>query len=105
MTGPIYFLVGERELLGGDPEVLPLVQAGQPPIKPCFNYQDPSSLWVVINSQTGMISSTQNSAVDLTTAPPVQNATNQGSLQTQFYNAQVWQARSIAGEMQTMGER
>lgn len=105
VTGPIYFLVGKRELLGGDPEVLPLVQSGQAPINPCFNYQDPGSLWVVINSQSGMISTTQNTAVDLTTAPLVQNATNQASLQTQYYNSQVWQARSIAREMQTMGGR
>lgn len=103
VTGPIYFLVGRRELLGGDPVLLAQVTTGVAPQQPCFNYQDPSNLWVVINSQTGMVSTTQNSAVDLTAAPPPQNAGNQNSLQT-FYSTQVWQARAIAREMQAMGE-
>jgi type II secretory pathway pseudopilin PulG len=103
-TGPIYFLVGKRELVGGDPEVLALMQAGQAPIKPCFNYQDATNLWVVINPFTGMVSTTENAPVDLTAAPPVQNSSNQTALQT-YYSSQAYQARSIAREMQNTGGR
>ena len=106
VQGPIYFLIGKRALLGGDPEVLPLVQAGQATVQPCFNFQDQTNLWVVINPQTGMVATAQNAAVDPNYPAPLsaQTAANQTALQN-WYSSQVYQARSIARDMQAMGGR
>lgn len=104
VQGPIYFLIGKRELLGGNPELLPLVQAGQAPVEPCFNFQDQTNLWVVINPQTGMVSTVQNAAVDLAAAPPSQTAANRVALQS-YYTSQVYQARATARDMRAMGGR
>lgn len=100
--GPIYFLVGRRDLVGGDPTLLPQVLNGQAPSQPCFNFQDPASLWIVINPQTGAIMSTQNAAVNLTLAPPL--GSNQQQALT-FWWQQVYQARSLARQSLAVGGR
>lgn len=98
-TSPIYFLVGKRELIDGNPDLLPLIANGQAPIKPAFNVQDPDSLWVSVSPRTGLITSAENVAPDLTVAPP-------GNTPTQlqlYFNAQTYQARAIAREAFDMG--
>lgn len=98
-TSPIYFLVGKRELIDGDPDLLPLIANGQAPLKPAFNVQDPNSLWVSISPRTGLITSAENVAPDLTVAPI---GTTPTQLQL-YFNAQTYQARAIAREAFDMG--
>lgn len=98
-TSPIYFLVGKRELVDGDPDLLPLISNGQAPLKPAFNVQDPDSLWVSVSPRTGLITSAENVAPDLTVAPP---GTTPTQLQL-YFNAQTYQARAIAREAFDMG--
>jgi hypothetical protein len=101
-TAPIYLLIGRRDLVGGDPEVLAQISQGLPPEKPAYNMQDPSSLWIVINPQTGLVTTTENSVTfDLMTATV---PTTQPAMQA-YYNLQAYQARAIAREMQGMGGR
>jgi hypothetical protein len=100
--GPIYLLVGRRDLVGGDPTLLQQVLNGQAPGQPCFNFQDPTNLWIVINPQTGAVMTTQNASVNLTQAPPL------GSNQQQalnFWWQQTYQARSLARQSLGMGGR
>ena len=98
-AGPIYLLIGRRELIDGSPEILPTLVAGTPPLKPIFNVQDPSSLWVSINPRTGLISTTENQAPDLTAAP---TATTGSQLQL-YLNAQTYLGRSLARAALDMG--
>lgn len=98
-TNPIYFLIGKRELIDGDPDLLPLIANGQAPLNPAFNVQDPDSLWVSISPRTGLITSAENVAPDLTVAPV---GTSQPQLQL-YFNAQTYQARAIAREAFDMG--
>lgn len=73
--GPIYFLIGKREKVDGDPTAPPGLQ---------YNMQDLANLWVVIDPQSGMISSAENA---------------------QSTGWDVYTARRIAREMQSMGGR
>lgn len=101
-ASPIYLLIGQTELVGGNPETLPALAGGTPPKEPIFNMQDPTSLWVAINPRTGLVSTTENVPPDLTQAPPTtQTAANPG---IQLYlNAQTYKARAIAREALDMG--
>jgi hypothetical protein len=101
-VGPIYLLVGRRDLVGGDPTLLQQVLNGQAPGQPCFNFQDPSNLWIVINPQTGAVMTTQNAAVNLAQAPPL--GSNQQQALT-FWWQQTYQARSLARQSLAMGGR
>ncbi len=98
-TSPIYLLVGKRELIDGDPDVVQKITDGAAPLKPAFNMQDPDSLWISISPRTGLITSAENVAPDLTVVPPGTSATQ---LQL-YFNAQTYQARSIAREAYDMG--
>ena len=77
--GPIYFLVGKRDLVGGDATLLQQVLNGNAPQQPCFNIQDPTNYWIVINPQTGAVMTARNAAVDLTAAP-TQGSNQAGAL-------------------------
>lgn len=101
VTGPIYFLVGHTELLGGDPALLPDFLAGTAPRKPVFNVQDPTALWITVNPRTGAIRSTQSGFVNLSQAPA---GTTQQQLQ-QYVTAQAYQSREIARDAVTQGAR
>jgi type II secretory pathway pseudopilin PulG len=98
-TSPIYLLVGKRELVDGDPDIVARIANGQAPLKPAFNVQDPNSLWVSVSPRTGLITSAENVAPDLTIAPL---GTTPTQLQL-YFNAQTYQARSIAREAFDMG--
>jgi len=101
-TAPIYLLIGRRDLVGGDPEVLDRIKQGLPPKEPAYNLQDPNNLWVVINPQTGMVTTAENSVTfDLTTTTV---PTTQPQMQA-YYNLQAYLARSLAREMQGTGGR
>lgn len=101
-TSPIYLLIGQQELVDGNPEMLPTLSAGTAPLKPIFNMQDPTSLWVSINPRTGLISTTENVPVDLTAAPPTTQTAASPQIQL-YFNAQVYQARTFAREASDMG--
>jgi hypothetical protein len=101
-TSPIYLLIGKEELIDGSTELLATIQDGAAPLKPVFNMQDPASLWVAINPRTGLISSAENVAPDLTKAPPTAQTPASPQLQL-YFNVQTYQARTLAREALDMG--
>ena len=101
-AGPIYLLIGRRELIDGDPETKDAFSNGVAPLKPVFNFQDPSSLWVSINPRTGLIATTENVPPNLTQAPPTTQTLANPQIQL-YLNAQTYQARSLARAALDMG--
>lgn len=101
-ASPIYLLIGQTALVGGNPETLPALAGGTPPKEPIFNMQDPTSLWVAINPRTGLVSTTENVPPDLTQAPPTTQTAAAPEIQL-YLNAQTYKARSLAREALDMG--
>ncbi|MGH7137210.1 MAG: hypothetical protein ACREHD_15820, partial [Pirellulales bacterium] len=110
-AGPIYLLVGRQELLNGDPTVVPLiaemVASGTPPLKPIYNVQDPTALWVVIDPRTGAVATAENVGYDLQAKMVLTNDTGSAAFnQMQVYwAANVYYARRLARDMLDMGGR
>jgi len=82
VTDPIYLLVGKRERVPAS-----LAQDGK------ANWQDLTNLWVAINPQTGLVTTTENSAVPSSLPPPP-------APQDPLYYA-----RTFARQAQSMGGR
>ncbi|HWB11614.1 MAG TPA: type II secretion system protein [Pirellulales bacterium] len=102
--GPIYLLVGREELINGDPTLLPLIAQNQAPLKPVYNVQDPSALWVGINPQTGAVATAENVGFDLT-ATPVPTGTPNFTSMSIYWNANVYYSRRLIRAMLDMGGR
>jgi hypothetical protein len=86
----IYFLVTRRELIGGDASVKTASAA-----TPQYGIQDLTSLWVTINPQTGLISSSENAPINASLfagAPP-------------NFAMQCYEARQFARQSQQTGGR
>ena len=69
VTEPIFLLIGKRErvpdVLGG--AALVDEETGLP----MYNWQDLKNLWVTVNPQTGLVTSTENAFVDPTETNPL----------------------------------
>lgn len=101
-SGPIYLLIGQRELVDGQPERLAALVNGTAPQLPIYNFQDPTSLWVAINPRTGLVSTTENVTPDLTLPCPTTQTPANPAIQL-YFNAQVYAARTLAREASDMG--
>ena len=103
-AGPIYLLIGRQELLDGDPTLTPLILQNAAPLKPIFNVQDPSALWVTINPQSGAVSTAENVGYDLS-SPMVTTGTPSFTSMQVYWAANVYYARRLARSMLDMGGR
>ncbi|OHB71704.1 MAG: hypothetical protein A2V70_08025 [Planctomycetes bacterium RBG_13_63_9] len=91
VTEPIFLLVGRRERVTG----LPLSANPSDEEKP--NWADPANLWVSINPQTGLVTTTENNPV----SPMLVDYTDP----TTWLDPHIRAARTFAREGQSMGGR
>lgn len=103
----IYILVGRRDLINGDPNLIANIAAGTAPLKPIYSVQDPSALWIAINPRNGQVATAENVGFDLTQPIPVNaGMTGQNAMQMQIYfAANVYYSRRLAREQLDMGGR